>query len=250
MEALLQHEGVDLSIGEKDGYTPLHGAGFQGRAAIARMLLAAGVAVDDRHSKVTPSPPAPRHVVAGPGVCARPPHLPPHFPAHARFAGAMRGVRGGWRRGLHPDSRVCVWGGGGGGCPRDLVCRSPLLPTQRCSPPPPLLGLPPAPGGAKLPSRPLRSAPTPAPAAPMPGEPQDKFTPLHRACWGREARHADTVKALIDGGADFWSPGPDGKTPLQMAAHSKEATTVLKRALKRREKAAAAAGADAVEAGL
>ena len=32
---LLLRAGADTSIGEKDGYTPLHGAGFQGRAAIA-----------------------------------------------------------------------------------------------------------------------------------------------------------------------------------------------------------------------
>ena len=36
---LLGLEMVDAGVGEKDGYTPLHGAGFQGRAEIARLLL-------------------------------------------------------------------------------------------------------------------------------------------------------------------------------------------------------------------
>merc|ERR1711953_149869 len=35
---LLKLPVVDASIPEKDGYTPFHGAGFQGRASIARML--------------------------------------------------------------------------------------------------------------------------------------------------------------------------------------------------------------------
>ena len=30
---------ADSSIAEKDGYTPMHGAGFQGRAEIAKMLI-------------------------------------------------------------------------------------------------------------------------------------------------------------------------------------------------------------------
>jgi ankyrin repeat protein len=29
VKALLQMDGVDVTIGEKDGYTPMHGAGFQ-----------------------------------------------------------------------------------------------------------------------------------------------------------------------------------------------------------------------------
>lgn len=40
---------IDLSIGEKDGYTPMHGAGFQGRAGIGRLLIRAGLNPSDRH---------------------------------------------------------------------------------------------------------------------------------------------------------------------------------------------------------
>ncbi|CAB9513413.1 and SAM domain-containing protein 6 [Seminavis robusta] len=36
--AYLLDQGADVSIGEKDGYTPPHGAGFQGRAKIMSIL--------------------------------------------------------------------------------------------------------------------------------------------------------------------------------------------------------------------
>jgi ankyrin repeat protein len=43
--------GADTSIGEKDGYTPIHGAGFQGRAEIARVLVEEGkMNPSDRHA--------------------------------------------------------------------------------------------------------------------------------------------------------------------------------------------------------
>jgi hypothetical protein len=29
---------------------------------------------------------------------------------------------------------------------------------------------------------------------------QDGYTPIHRACWGRQQRHTDTVKALLEDG--------------------------------------------------
>ena len=35
--------GADTTVPEKDGYTPMHGAGFQGRAEIAKILLDHGV---------------------------------------------------------------------------------------------------------------------------------------------------------------------------------------------------------------
>lgn len=42
--------GADVTIGERDGYTPMHGAGFQGRADIAELLLKHGVGLRDVHS--------------------------------------------------------------------------------------------------------------------------------------------------------------------------------------------------------
>ncbi|RHY28829.1 hypothetical protein DYB32_007393 [Aphanomyces invadans] len=46
---LLSNTNVDVTIGEKDGYTPLHGAGFQGRAEIAKILIAHGLDPLDQH---------------------------------------------------------------------------------------------------------------------------------------------------------------------------------------------------------
>ena len=31
----------------------------------------------------------------------------------------------------------------------------------------------------------------------------DGHTPLQRACWGRDARHADTAKVFLEGGASL-----------------------------------------------
>ena len=41
--------GADHTIPEKDGYTPMHGAGFQGRAEIAAILMEHGVPRDAPH---------------------------------------------------------------------------------------------------------------------------------------------------------------------------------------------------------
>jgi len=47
---VLLDRGADTSIAEKDGYTPCHGAGFQGRAHIMKMLLDHGLpCTTDRH---------------------------------------------------------------------------------------------------------------------------------------------------------------------------------------------------------
>lgn len=42
--------GADHTIPERDGYTPMHGAGFQGRAEIAEILFKAGVPLRDVHA--------------------------------------------------------------------------------------------------------------------------------------------------------------------------------------------------------
>ena len=46
----LLKRGADTAVAEKDGYTPMHGAGFQGRADIAEALIAHGLNPSDRHS--------------------------------------------------------------------------------------------------------------------------------------------------------------------------------------------------------
>ena len=49
VEYLLSVPEVDVTIGENDGYTPMHGAGFQGRAIIAERLIAHGLDPSDMH---------------------------------------------------------------------------------------------------------------------------------------------------------------------------------------------------------
>lgn len=41
--------GADVTIGERDGYTPMHGAGFQGRLEVADVLFKHGVGLRDVH---------------------------------------------------------------------------------------------------------------------------------------------------------------------------------------------------------
>lgn len=48
VKVLLEH-GANVEIGEQDGYTPMHGAGFQGRAEIARVLIEHGVPPSSKH---------------------------------------------------------------------------------------------------------------------------------------------------------------------------------------------------------
>ena len=49
VEALLA-AGADATIGEGDGYTPMHGAGFQGRGEVAKLLIVHGLDPSDVHS--------------------------------------------------------------------------------------------------------------------------------------------------------------------------------------------------------
>ena len=46
---LLAEDAVDVTIGEMQGYTVMHGAGFQGRAEILRLLLEDKRNIDPRH---------------------------------------------------------------------------------------------------------------------------------------------------------------------------------------------------------
>uniref|UniRef100_A0A7S4NIB5 Ankyrin repeat domain-containing protein n=1 Tax=Odontella aurita TaxID=265563 RepID=A0A7S4NIB5_9STRA len=45
----LLDKGADATVPERDGYTPMHGAGFQGRASIAKILSDHGVNLRDKH---------------------------------------------------------------------------------------------------------------------------------------------------------------------------------------------------------
>lgn len=47
VQYLLSLSSIDVNVPEKDGYTPAHGAGFQGRSEVMRLLWKAGINVHD-----------------------------------------------------------------------------------------------------------------------------------------------------------------------------------------------------------
>jgi len=53
---------------------------------------------------------------------------------------------------------------------------------------------------------------------------KDGFQPIHRACWGGETRHAETVKVLVEEGGVAWDSKGKGKTCLQITQNSKTKT--------------------------
>jgi|EP01046_Picozoa_sp_COSAG06_P041299 hypothetical protein len=50
---------------------------------------------------------------------------------------------------------------------------------------------------------------------------KDGFIGMHRACWGGEQRHTDTVEAFLKAGVPHDYPDKSGKTPVQMARNPK-----------------------------
>ena len=50
---------------------------------------------------------------------------------------------------------------------------------------------------------------------------EDGYLPLHRACWGREARHAETVKTFHELGVNLATPARDGRTCAKMTSNTK-----------------------------
>ena len=58
----------------------------------------------------------------------------------------------------------------------------------------------------------------------------DGFAPIHRACWGRKKRHADTIQAFLDENVDPELLSKDGRAPLDMCA-TKWCRDVLERAI-------------------
>ena len=45
----------------------------------------------------------------------------------------------------------------------------------------------------------------------------DGYTPIHRACWGRESRHTETIKTFIEvGKVSHEEPTSDGRTCAEM----------------------------------
>jgi len=67
----------------------------------------------------------------------------------------------------------------------------------------------------------------------------DGFAPLHRACWGKDPRYADTIQAFLDFGVSPslktrpTKPGEDAMTPLELAqrAQNHDSVRVIELAL-------------------
>lgn len=54
----------------------------------------------------------------------------------------------------------------------------------------------------------------------------DGFLPIHRACWGRDPRHADTVSAFLDAGVSPTVRSSSGETPMQLARRAGNERTI------------------------
>ena len=56
---------------------------------------------------------------------------------------------------------------------------------------------------------------------------QDGYQGIHRACWGRETRHADTVRVFIEHGGVPWDVrDKHGETPLDHVRRSGNGETI------------------------
>jgi len=62
---------------------------------------------------------------------------------------------------------------------------------------------------------------------------KDGYFPIHRACWGHEERHAETVAIFLKAGVSATLRGGKGETMLQMTERSGNAhtATVIRKAL-------------------
>ena len=49
---------------------------------------------------------------------------------------------------------------------------------------------------------------------------KDGYTPFHRACWGKDFRHSETVRAFIQGGIDPDLPAKNGATCEKMTSNA------------------------------
>ena len=65
----------------------------------------------------------------------------------------------------------------------------------------------------------------------------DGFTPIHRACWGGEKRHTDTVRAFLEAGVPHDEPASNGQTPVQLVRGNPATQKLLKQWAKKGKKA-------------
>ncbi len=163
VKELLSNKHLDYLIPEKDGYTPMHGAGFQGRAKILEYLVRAYL------SKRGPAP-------------------------------------------LNSNQQDVKIAGRKVGSEGELLFGSTAKAMQE--------------KGVGLFEK-----------------HQDGFYPMHRACWGGEQRHTDTVRVFLKAGVPFDLKSDSGTTCMEMT-QNKRTKKLLKKWQKKKEKAAAGSGSD------
>ena len=67
-----------------------------------------------------------------------------------------------------------------------------------------------------------------------------RYTPLHRACWGNEPKHTDTVRALLDAGVPYNQLTPQGQRPIDIVKDNAATKKLLEGRAKKAKEAAAA----------
>lgn len=58
---------------------------------------------------------------------------------------------------------------------------------------------------------------------------RDGHIGMHRACWGGEKRHTDTVEAFLKAGVPFDHPNANGETPMDMVRNNIKTKKLLKK---------------------
>lgn len=59
---------------------------------------------------------------------------------------------------------------------------------------------------------------------------RDGYYPMHRACWGREQRHTDTVQAFLDLGVPYDLKADNGQTCMKMTKNKATDAIILETA--------------------
>ena len=60
---------------------------------------------------------------------------------------------------------------------------------------------------------------------------KDGYIGMHRACWGREKRHAETVQAFIDAGVPYDYPSEKDGKPCREMTQNPDTIEVIKKAM-------------------
>lgn len=73
------------------------------------------------------------------------------------------------------------------------------------------------------------------------GKHEDGFWPMHRACWGGEQRHTDTVKVFLEAGVERDLRAENGRSCMDMALENPMTVRLLRNFRRQRSEASMAA---------